>query len=108
VAAGMMPAEVKDNLIAQINGAYTVSTFPRDEAIRNASLAAMTLMLAARAKGLDTCPMIGFDHAKFVEEFNVPNRYIPVMLIALGKAAQPGRPTDRFPVEKTVFWNKFA
>jgi nitroreductase len=107
VAAGQMSAEVKKNLIAQIDGAYTIPTVPRDEAIRNASLAAMTLMLAARAKGLDTCPMGGFDAQKFVEEFRVPSRYLPVMLITVGKAAQPGRPSDRFPVEETVVWNRF-
>lgn len=33
----------------------------KDEAIRNASLSAMLFMLAAKDKGWNTCPIIGFD-----------------------------------------------
>jgi hypothetical protein len=29
------------------------------------------------------------------------------LLVAVGKAAAPARPSDRFPVEQTVIWNKF-
>jgi nitroreductase len=108
VKQGLLTEEIKQNLIGQINYTYAnVPKAPRDEAIRNASLAAMQLMLAARAKGLDTCPIGGFDSAKFVETFNVPSRYIPVMLITVGKAASPARPSSRFPVERTVVWNSF-
>ncbi|WJH34636.1 nitroreductase family protein [Paenibacillus sp. CC-CFT747] len=97
VKAGALPQEVKDALIGQINAAYQSPQVARDEAIRNASLASMQLMLAAKTMGLDTCPMGGFDQKKFVEAFEVPERYIPVMLISVGKAAQPGRPSGRFP-----------
>ena len=33
----------------------------RDEAMRSCGMAAMTLMLAAKEMGYDTCPMDGFD-----------------------------------------------
>ena len=33
----------------------------RDEAMRSVGIAAQTLMLAAKAMGYDSCPMIGFD-----------------------------------------------
>ncbi|AHY09918.1 nitroreductase family protein [Serratia plymuthica] len=33
----------------------------RDEVVRSASLAAMTLMLAAQGMGLGSCPMVGFN-----------------------------------------------
>ena len=36
-----------------------------DEAIRNASLSAMTFMYAAKYYGYDTCPMIGFDEKQY-------------------------------------------
>ena len=98
-------------LFSQIEEAYAVdaaSSYRRDEAIRNASLAAMQLMLAAKAKALDSGPMVGFDPEAFVRAFHVPERYIPVLLIAIGKAARPARSTTRLPVEKTVIWNGFA
>jgi nitroreductase len=97
-------------MMAQIEEAYAVNLaapYRRDEAIRNASLAAMQLMLAATAKGLDSGPMVGFDAEAFVRAFRVPPRYIPVLLVAVGKAAKPARPTTRLPVEETVVWNGF-
>ena len=56
----------------------------RDEAIRSASLAAMTLMLAAEAKGMASGPMIGFDPDGVRREFQIPERYVPVMLLPVG------------------------
>ena len=38
--------------------------FMKEDAIRNASLSAMVFMLAAKNRGWDTCPMIGFDQDK--------------------------------------------
>lgn len=51
--------------------------------------------------------MGGYDVNKFVEAFNVPSQYIPVVLIAIAKAAKPARPSVRFPVEQTIVWNGF-
>ncbi|KPV56696.1 hypothetical protein QJ48_26320 [Paenibacillus sp. A3] len=61
-------------MIAQIEEAYAgdSSSYRRDEAIRNASLAAMQPMLAAKAKGLDSGPLVGFDANAFVKAFHVP------------------------------------
>ena len=61
----------------------------RDEAVRSGSLAAMTLMLAAAAKGLASGPMIGFDPDGVRREFKIPERYLPVLLLPVGHAA-PG------------------
>lgn len=109
VQAGLMPEKIKTSLIEQIEYTYAnIPTVPRDEAIRNASFAAMQLMLAAKAKGLDSCPMGGYDAAQFVETFHVPEQYVPVLLIAIGKAAVPARPSGRFPVSRTVVWNQFG
>ncbi|CAM4385818.1 nitroreductase family protein [Paenibacillus macerans] len=108
VAAGLMPEEIKANLCGQIEAAYLNNPqVPRDEAIRNASLAAMQLMLTAKAIGYDTCPMGGYDPAALIEAFDIPSRYIPVMLVAVGKAAQPARPSTRLSAEQTVVWNGF-
>ncbi|WP_334072357.1 MULTISPECIES: nitroreductase family protein [Paenibacillus] len=59
--------------------------FQREEAIRNASLSAMQMMLIAKDHGWDTCPMIGFDPVALSEVLGTPESYVPVMLIAIGK-----------------------
>ncbi|WLR52832.1 nitroreductase family protein [Bacillus tianshenii] len=107
VEKGFMDEGVKATLVKQIQGAYENKQFARDEAFLNASLAASQLMLAAKAKGYDTVPMGGFDRKKFVEAFNVPERYVPVMLLPIGKAAQQAHGTGRFPLEDVVIKNSF-
>jgi nitroreductase len=110
VAKGLMPSSVKDTMLAQIDGAYSrpgAAQFARDEAIRNSALAAMQLMLAAKALGYDTCPMGGYDVQKFVETFRVPERYVPLMLITVGKAAKPAHASSRLPLEQLVVHNSF-
>ncbi len=107
VEKGLLPKETKDVLASQIESVYQNKQVARDEAIRNASLAAMQLMLAAKAMGYDSCPMGGFDAAQFVQEFKVPERYVPVMLIAVGLAANPARPAARLSVEQVTVKNTF-
>jgi len=67
----------------------------RDEAIRSASLAAMSLMIAAQAMGLASGPMIGFDPVAVSTDFNLAVTEIPVMLIAVGRAAPGNWPRKR-------------
>ncbi|SEN86071.1 nitroreductase family protein [Paenibacillus sp. OV219] len=107
LAAGHISQEIRDNMVNQIEGAYSFEQVARDEANKNAGLAAMQLMLAAKAKGYDTVAMGGFDKAKLVEALNVPERFIPVMMIAIGEAAAPGRPTPRLPLDKLVINETF-
>jgi nitroreductase len=59
-------------------------TLQRDEAVRSAAMAAMTLMLAARDKGLVSCPMIGFDAAGVSDAFGLGANDVPVMLLTVG------------------------
>ncbi|MDF2717147.1 MAG: nitroreductase [Paenibacillus sp.] len=51
--------------------------------------------------------MGGFDADKLMDIFRVPDRYIPVMLIAVGKAAKPAYPSSRFPTDAVTVWNSF-
>lgn len=100
--------EIREMMLGQINGAYANNpSLGKDEAIRNASLAAMQLMLAAKAKGYDSVPMGGFNPQALIKEFNIPERYIPVMIISIGKAAAPGRDSDRLPIEHQVIQESF-
>ncbi|MGE0133074.1 MAG: nitroreductase family protein [Blastocatellales bacterium] len=81
--------------------------FARDEAIRSAAFAAMTLMIAAQAKGLATGPMIGFDPAGVKREFNIPDRYVPVMLLTVGYPASGNWPRKpRLGVDEVLAFNK--
>ncbi|MCM3174684.1 MULTISPECIES: nitroreductase family protein [Paenibacillus] len=107
VEAGALPGEVRDALVGQINGAYQSAQTARDEAIRNASFASQNIMLAARSLGYDTCPMGGYNPQQLVETFNIPARYIPTLLITVGKAAEPARPAGRFPLSETVVKGSF-
>lgn len=84
--------------------------FMRDEAIRNGSLSAQLFMYTAKDRGWDTCPMIGFDAEKVSQILGVPERYVPVMLIAIGKEdTSKMRPRGyRKPVGEFVSFNQFA
>ncbi|OAS20739.1 nitroreductase family protein [Paenibacillus oryzisoli] len=83
--------------------------FMRDEAIRNASLSAQLFMLAAKEKGWDTCPMIGFDPELVSKAIHLPERYVPVLLVAIGKEdTSKQRPRGyRKPVGEFVSYNRF-
>ena len=78
--------------------------FLRDEAIRNGSLSSMLLMMAAKEKGWDTCPMIGFDPLKVKEVLNISEQYEVVMMITLGKEKTESRKPRGFrkPVNEFV------
>ncbi|MGF2615155.1 nitroreductase family protein [Rossellomorea aquimaris] len=103
---GEMTQELKEVLVRQIEGAYSREHYPRDAAFSNASLAAMQLMLAAKGKGWDTCPIGGFNPQKLMEEFDVSDRYIPIMLITIGKPAKEARRTDRLDIKSLITWAK--
>jgi nitroreductase len=102
--AGFMDKANMHRLIESAN-----STYPHaPEEIRgniasfDTGLVSMQLMLLAKAKGYDTVPMGGFDKQKFIEKFQVSDRYTPIVLIALGKAAAPAFKTTRIPVKDIV------
>src|SRR5690606_28150335 len=68
---------------------YADGQAARDEAVRSASLGAATLMHAAEAMGYVSCPMVGFDAEGVIRAFALAPQEIPVMLVAVGRAA-PG------------------
>ncbi|MCI3197784.1 nitroreductase family protein [Bacillus sp. HU-1818] len=101
---GLITDEIKQTLLGQINGAYQNEQFARDSAFLNASLAAMQLMIAAKAKGYDTCAIGGFNKEQFQEQFDVSDRFVPVMLISIGKAVKPAHQSNRLPVSEVSTW----
>ena len=93
VDAGAMPQTTADHVVGMATGMYQGNPqMQRDEALRSGGLVAMTLMLAAEAKGLVSGPMIGFDPEGVKREFGISDRYVPVMLIAVGYAAPGNHP----------------
>lgn len=98
-----------DAAVADVTRMYEEGgdTFKRDEAIRNASLSAMLFMLIAKDKGWDTCPMIGFDPERLRQGLNIPDRYVPVMMITIGKEnTEKQRPRGyRKPIGEFVTYN---
>lgn len=90
VDAGIFDASVVDSWVTMASGSHSGNAqLQRDEAFRSASLAAMTLMLAAEDMGLATGPMSGFDPAGVAREFGLSADEVPVMLVTVGYPA-PG------------------
>jgi len=84
------PKEVQDILGPMIKPFYEGNDrLIRDEAMRSAALAGMTLMLAAKELGYDSCPMIGFDQEKVAELVNLPEHMVIGFMLPVGKMAKP-------------------
>ncbi len=104
VKEGYMTQDAFDRLAQNVASAHNNTQYSRDAAICNASLAAMQFMLAAKAKGWDTCPIGGYNAKALVEEFQVSERYLPIMLITLGEASVKGHPSSRMDISRTTEW----
>ena len=80
----------------------------RDEAIRSCGMAAQTIMLAARQMGLDSCPMGGFEYDELAKVINLPEDHLIVLMIVVGKAAEPAKPRGgQLSLNEIVFENRF-
>lgn len=96
VEAGILPSKLVDSWVATAGSAHSANPqLQRDEALRSASLAAMTLMLAAQGMGLASCPLSGFDPAGVAREFGLSPDDVPVMLVSVGAAAEGNWPQKR-------------
>lgn len=106
---GNMPEDVKDMYVNSIIENY--GNFPKERQAKivhiDGGIVANQLMLAAKAKGYDTVPMGGYDEAKFMEAFNVPETFEPIMLISLGKGTKAGFEKTRLPLDDVLQWNKY-
>jgi nitroreductase len=87
VERGAMPVGKAAAWVRMAGQIYSDPSKARDEAIRSASLAAMTMMLAAEARGLVSGALTGFDPAQVSDSFGIEDRFLPVMLLAVGYPA---------------------
>lgn len=104
VASGLLEQSMADAWVQMAHDGHEGNPIrQRDEAIRSASMGAMTLMLAAQGMGLVSGPMIGFDPAGVAREFNLSDKEIPAMLVAVGFAAAGNWPQKpRLPVNDVL------
>lgn len=102
VELGYMPQAVKEQILPSFVGMYDKFSKEMMESIVkiDGSLAAMQLMLVARTYGYDTNAIGGFNQRDIAETLGLEKeRYVPVMIVAIGKAAKEGRQTYRLPAE---------
>jgi nitroreductase len=91
------PKETADYLVNAIGSFYdNKPQLQRDEAMRSAGLISQTIMLAAKALGYDSCPMIGFNFDTVAQLVNLPQDHELGMMITIGKPTQPAHPKGGF------------
>jgi nitroreductase len=104
------PQEVQDILVPALTPFYDGKpTLIRDEAMRSTGFAGMTLMLAARDMGYDSCPMIGFDAEAVAKLIKLPGDHVLSFMLAIGKQAKPAWPRgERLPDNEVVIHDRFS
>ena len=103
------PAEMQKVLVGMIQQFYGAQPEARrDENLRSGSMAAQTLMLAAKGMGYDSCPMIGFDFEAVAGIINLPDEHDIVMAVAVGKPLEPARERGgQLPLDEVVCRDRF-
>lgn len=106
VEASIIAPEVRDQWVEMATASHRHHPrTQRDEAIRSASLAAMSLLIAARERDLDSGVLGGFDPKGVHAAFRLKPTEIPVMLVTVGKAAYGNWPQKiRRPIENVLSW----
>lgn len=107
VERGLMPAEVKERQLTALSAHFAKlpADVNRETVMIDAGLVSMQLMLAARAHGYDTNPIGGYEKDQIAELFGLDKeRYVPVMLISIGKAVEEGYASVRLPIDKIAQW----
>lgn len=74
--------------------------------------AAMSMMLAAHALGLGSCPTTSFSRSGVAAALNLPPRAIPELILQLGHSAserrvmRPGAST-KLPLDELLYWERY-
>lgn len=103
------PQEVADLLVPWMGAFYEGNEqLQRDEAMRSVGIAGQTIMLAAKAMGYDSCPMIGFDQEEVADLIQLPSDHAIGFMIAVGKQTKPAWPKPgQLPLEEVVIHDRF-
>jgi nitroreductase len=77
--------------------------------MRSCGIAAMTLMLSAKALGYDSCPMDGFDFDAVGKLIQLPDDHVIAMFVAIGKGTKPAWPKGgQLAMNEVVIHDRFA
>ncbi|MCY1502157.1 Protein DrgA [compost metagenome] len=103
------PQPVQDFMAGAIDTYYRGKPqVQRDEVMRSCGLVAQTLMLAARGKGLDSCPMDGFDFDAVADLIRLPENHAIGLMVAVGKQAIEAKPRiGKLAFDEAVIRNRF-
>jgi len=103
------PQEVAQTLVGMIEPFHEGRPqLQRDEAMRSVGMALQTLMLTAKGMGLDSCPMIGFEHDVVAGLINLPEGYAIGPMVAIGKKVKDPMPRGgQLPLSDVVVTNRF-
>ncbi|NWK83421.1 nitroreductase family protein [Staphylococcus sp. GSSP0090] len=102
VKQGLMPEEVKNEMLEKVIPLYdNAPKAQMNDIVKiDSSLAAMQFMLVAKAHGYDTNPIGGFESDQIADAFGIDSeRYVPVLIVAIGKAKNPAHGSYRLPTE---------
>ena len=98
------PQDVQDIMVPMIAPFYEgKSEIQRDEVMRSTGMAAQTIMMASKALGYDSCPMVGFDEEKVAELIHLPSDHVISMIITIGKAVKPAWPKPGYLPDEEIF-----
>ncbi|UOB20067.1 nitroreductase family protein [Macrococcus armenti] len=95
IEKGRMTEEIKARIANQVNNAYENEHYAYEAAVMNSTFPAMQIMNFATLRDLGTCTIGGFNRTQLIETFKIDERYVPTMLITVGKATKTPRETDR-------------
>jgi nitroreductase len=104
------PKNVQEFIVPAIHDYYAGrEQVQRDEAMRSCGIAAMTLMLAAKEMGYDSCPMDGFDFDAVGKLIKLPKDHVVALFVAIGKGIQePLARGGPLPMSEVVIENRFV
>lgn len=104
------PQPVQDFIVPAIGQYYAGrEQAQRDEAMRSCGIAAMSLMLAAKEMGYDSCPMDGFDFDVVGKLIYLPQDHVVAMFVAIGKGTkEPWARGGQLPMGEVVIQNRFG
>ncbi len=107
VEQGLMPEDVREKQLRNI--ANMIPSLSEDSiekgGLIDSGLVAMQLMLVAKEHGYDTCPIGGFKHDQIAQVLGIdPQRYKPVFILSIGKAAETGYPSLRLDIDDITTW----
>ncbi len=104
------PPEIADMLVSWMGPFHEGREWlQRDEAQRSIGMAMQTLMLAAKAMGYDSCPMIGFEIDKVAELIGLPGDHVMGPMVAIGKGIKsPWPKPGQLPLSEVVVENHFS